>query len=46
LVAKVSHCDPVDFLKKAITSLQRVSICPDALDEATRQHLLELLGSL
>jgi len=39
-------CDLVDSLKKAITPLQRVFICIDALDEATPQHRRELLESL
>ena len=38
--------DLVEILKKVITSLQRVFICIDALDESTQQHRRELLESL
>ena len=36
----------VDILKKTITSLQRVYICIDALDESPPKHRRELLESL
>ena len=36
----------VDALKKTITSLPRVYICIDALDECTPKHRRELLDSL
>ena len=38
--------DMVDILKKTITSLPRLSVCIDALDEATPKHRRELLESL
>jgi len=38
--------DMVDILKKAITSLPRVFICVDALDESTPKHRRELLESM
>ena len=38
--------DMVDALKKAITSLPRLFICIDALDECTSKHRLELIESL
>ena len=36
----------VDTLKKTITSLPRLFICIDAIDECTPKHRRELLGSL
>ena len=36
----------VEILKKAITSVPRVFICIDALDECTANHRRELLESL
>ena len=38
--------DQVEILKRVITSLQRVFICIDALDESTPQRRRELLESL
>ena len=38
--------DMVDILKKTISSLPRVFICIDALDESLPKHQRELLGSL
>ena len=38
--------DTVDILKKTITSLPRVFICIDALDESPPKHRRELLESL
>ena len=38
--------DLVEIMKKTVTSLSRVFICIDALDESTPQHRLELLESL
>ena len=38
--------DMVDMLKKTITSLPRLFICIDALDECTQKHRRELLESL
>ena len=38
--------DTVEMLKRAITTLPRVFICIDALDECLPKHLVELLGSL
>ena len=38
--------DMVDILKKIITSLPRVFICIDALDESSPKHRRELLESL
>ena len=38
--------DMVDILKKTITSLPRVFICIDALDESPPKHRRELLESL
>ena len=38
--------DMVDALKKTITSLPRLFICIDALDECTPKHRLELIESL
>ena len=38
--------DLVEILKKVITSLSRVFICIDALDESAPQHRWELLESL
>jgi len=38
--------DMVDILKRTITSLPRVFICIDALDECPQQHRRDLLGSL
>ena len=38
--------DLVEILKKTITSLQRVFICIDALDESAPKHRQELLESL
>ena len=38
--------DVVDILKKTITSLPRLFICIDALDECTPKHRLELIKSL
>ena len=36
----------VEILKKTITSLKRLCICVDALDECTAKHRQELLESL
>ena len=38
--------DLVEILKKTITSLQRIFICIDALDESAPKHRQELLESL
>jgi len=38
--------DMIDILKETITSLDRLFICIDALDECTIQHRRNLLGSL
>ena len=38
--------DMVDLLKKTITSLPRLFICIDALDECTQKHRRELIDSL
>jgi len=38
--------DMVEILKKNVTSLQRVFVCIDALDELTPKHRWELLESL
>ena len=38
--------DMVDILKKTITSLPRLFVCIDALDEATPKHRRGLLESL
>ena len=38
--------DMVEVLKKTVTSLQRIFVCIDALDESTPKHRQELLKSL
>ena len=38
--------DMVDIVTKTITSLPRLFICIDALDESPSKHRLELLGSV
>jgi len=38
--------DMVEILKKSITSLQRVYICIDAVDESTPKHRRDLLESM
>ena len=38
--------DMVEILKKTITSLQRIFVCIDALDELPAKYRLELLASL